>query len=214
MKNKHYLQNNWMNIGGIMGFLALLFLLLFHRQLSTYQLIMWISLVTLFCHQLEEYRIVGTFPGMVNTVMFHSETPINFPLNANTALIINVGIGWSIYLLAAIAGEKCVWLGIASILVSVGNVIAHTFIFNIKGKTFYNAGLATCWLLFVPCSIWFFYLIHHEQLASVQDYLIGIPMGIVINYVGILKMIVWMSNKNSPYHFKKRQLLPHDRINL
>jgi hypothetical protein len=57
---------------------------------------------------------------------------------------VNVLIGWSTYFLAAILGEKAIWLGIATILISPGNTIAHTFLFNIKGRMFYNAGLLTC----------------------------------------------------------------------
>jgi hypothetical protein len=119
-----------------------------------------VSLVTLFFHQLEEYRIAGTFPGMINHVMFHSEMPDRYPLNSNTALIVNVVIGWLFYFLAALLGEKAIWLGLAIILVSLGNFIAHTFPFNIKGKTLYNAGMITSWIFFVPCIYFFFRIVY------------------------------------------------------
>lgn len=205
-----FLRNHWYDIGGILGIITLI-LVFFIPPASPYQLLMWLSLVSLFFHQLEEYRIAGTFPGMINRVMFQSEHPDRYPLNANTSFVINVLIGWSLYLLAALAGERLVWLGMAALLVSLGNVIAHTLVFNLKGKTIYNAGLATSWLLFVPCIFFFFKIIHDENLVTITDYLIGIPLGLVINIAGVLKPITWLADKNSLFVFKDRNLLPPDR---
>ena len=172
---------------------------------------MWLSLVSLFLHQAEEYRIAGTFPGMVNSVMYKSKMPDRYPLNTNTAFYVNVVVGWTFYFLAAILGERAIWLGIATILVSVGNTIAHTIVFNIKGKTIYNAGLATSWLLFMPCAYFFVSIINTNHLATNMDYCIGIPLGITLNVVGILKLIDWMADKNTTYIFNDRNLLPKDR---
>lgn len=121
------------------------------ENLTNYDYVMWCSLVSLFLHQLEEYRLAGIFPGMVNRVMYRSDLPDRYPLNALTAVYVNVLVGWIFYFLAAILRHHAVWCGIATILVSLGNVIAHTILFKLKGKTFYNAGLATSWLFFVPC---------------------------------------------------------------
>ncbi len=137
---------------------------------------MWFSLVSLLFHQLEEYRIAGTFPGMVNTVMYKSDMPDRYPLNTNTSLYVNVIVGWLFYLLAAIFAEQAIWLGLSTMLVSLGNTISHTTVFNIKGKTFYNAGLITSWLLFVPCIYFFLSIIYADQLIKMTDYLIGIPI--------------------------------------
>lgn len=207
----NFLRNHWYDIGGIIGIPVLSLLILFHSNLTHYQLLMWLSLISLFAHQLEEYRIAGTFPGMINKIMFKSNIPDRFPLNSNTALLINVAVGWSIYILAALTGEHLIWLGLVSMIISLGNCIAHIFIFNFKGKTFYNAGLATCWLLFLPCIYFFFRIVIKENLASSTDYLIGIPLGILINVAGVVKPITWLADKNTPYLFEQRQLLPADR---
>jgi len=198
-------------MGGVLGVMMLVAVWLFGSALSHYQLLMWLSLIALLFHQAEEYRIAGTFPGMINRAMFHSDLPDRYPLNSNTSLIINIGIGWTTYLLAAIAGSRLIWLGMATILVSLGNIIAHTFVFNIKGKTFYNAGLVTSWLFFAPCVFFFFTIIHKEALVTATDYFIGIPLGIIINIAGVLKPITWLADRNTPYRFKNSQLLPCDR---
>lgn len=207
----NFLRNHWYDIGGVIGIIILGGVFLFLPDISNYQLLMWLSLIALFFHQVEEYRVPGTFPGMVNRVMFSSNMPDRYPLNSNTSFIINVEIAWSLYLLAAITGERLVWLGMATILVSLGNIIAHTFIFNIKGKMIYNAGLATSWLFFAPCVFFFFKIIHDENLATTSDYLIGVPLGILINIIAVIKLITWLRDRNTTFVFKTWQLLPRDR---
>jgi len=206
-----FLRKHWFDIGGFLAFFIVGFIFLNFRMLSHLQILMWLSLISLFFHQLEEYRIVGTFPGMINTALFKSEIPDRYPLNSNTALYINVVLGWLIYLLAALFVEKAIWLCIATILISLGNIIAHTFLFNFKGKTFYNAGMATSWLLFAPCVYFFIKIICDENLATNTDYLIGLSLGIILNIFGVLKPIVWFSDKNTPYIFEQRNLLLKDR---
>lgn len=204
-------RKHWYDLGGLLAIFIVIYLFSSFSILTDYQRLMWCSLISLFLHQLEEYRIVGTFPGMMNTVMFKSTMPDHYPLNTNTSFYINVFVGWGTYLLAALFAEKAIWLGIAALLISLGNTIAHTLLFNIKGKTFYNAGLITCWLFFVPCIYYFCWLEINHPFISTRDLIIGIPLGILLNIIGVLKMIDWMADKNSPYRFEQRNLLPKDR---
>lgn len=205
------LRNNWYDLGAFLSVIISIYIFISHNNWTSYETLMWLSLISLFLHQSEEYRVAGTFPGMVNTVMYNSKMPDRYPLNTNTAFFINVVVGWTFYFLAVILGEKAIWLGIATILVSVGNIIAHTIVFNFKGKTIYNAGLITCWLLFMPCVYFFVLIINNNHLATNMDYCIGIPLGIIFNTVGILKLIDWMADKNTKYIFNDRNLLPKDR---
>ncbi|MEN0095853.1 MAG: HXXEE domain-containing protein [Pedobacter sp.] len=205
-----FLRKHWYDLGGGLAIIVLGFVFLNFGGLSNYQLLMWLSLVSLFFHQLEEYRIAGTFPGMVNTAMYQSEQPDRYPLNTNTSLIVNTVLGWLFYFLSAVFAERAVWLGLATMLVSLGNIIAHTILFNFKGRSLYNAGLATCWLLFAP-SIYFFYQIAYVgHLIQTGDYLAGIPLGILLN-VGILKLIDWLADRNTTYLFEQRNVLKAER---
>lgn len=203
-----FLRNHWYDLGGVLALLTIPLLILgFHNISSGYRLLMLCNLVSLLLHQLEEYRIAGTFPGMINTVLYKSPHPENFPLNPQTSLVINVGIGWTTYALAAIFAERALWLGMATILVSAGNVIAHTVLFNVRGRSLYNAGMATAVLLFLPLVVWFFRLVVDLRLAGPWDYVAGVAAGIILNVVGVLKMIDWMADRESPYAFRRRQLL-------
>jgi hypothetical protein len=206
-----FLRKHWFDIGGFLSIITLLFVYTNYKTFSNYQVLMWFSLVSLFFHQLEEYRIVGTFPGMINSNLFKSAIPDRYPLNTNTAFYINVTVGWGFYLLAALLSEKAVWLGMATILISFGNIIAHTFLFNIKGKTYYNAGMITSWLLFAPCIYFFIKISYSENLITINDLFIGISLGIVLNVIGVLKMIIWLADKKTTYIFEQRNLLAKDR---
>jgi len=203
----NFLRKHWYDTGGLFSVVILIYIFLNYHHLANYNLIMCVSVITLFLHQLEEYRIPGTFPGMLNTALYNSVKPDRYPLNSNTAFYVNVAVGWSCYISAAILAEKAIWLGIATMIISLGNTAAHTILFNIKGKTLYNAGLVTSWFLFVPCAYFFFSIIYKEHLVTMTDYLIGIPLGIILNVIGIVKLIDWMADENTTYIFERRNLL-------
>ena len=202
----NFMRLHWFDVGLVLAFVTGIAVL--STNVTPLSLVLWLSLISLFLHQFEEYRYPGYFPGMMNTVMFSSKQPDRYPLNTNTSFIVNVYIGWLSYLLAAVFAEKVIWLGIATILVSVGNFIAHTFLFNIKGRTFYNPGMFTAILLFVPVSSYFGYLTIQGHLATSLDWVVGVIFGIVLNVVGILKMIDWLKDENTEYVFPERFLMP------
>ena len=197
---------HWFDVG--FGLALITGGVLFLLKLNPLSWLLWISLISLFLHQFEEYRYPGYFPGMMNTVMSSSKQPDRYPLNTNTAFIINVFVGWLSYFLAAIFGERVLWLGIATILVSVGNFVAHTFLFNIKGKTLYNPGMLTAIVLFLPISTYFGYLLLKGNLATPIDWIVGIILGVALNLIGILKLIDWLKDENTKYIFPERFLLP------
>jgi glucose-6-phosphate-specific signal transduction histidine kinase len=201
----NFFRYHWFDIG--LALAVALALTLYITQPNGLSLLLWISLGSLFLHQVEEWRFPGYFPGMVNKAMFNSGLPDRFPLNANSGMLINVVLGWGGYLLAALFWKHAMWLAIATILVSLGNIFAHTIIFNIKGKTFYNPGLITSWVFFAPIVYLFFDYVISQKLATPLDWSIGVLLGIALNYFGVYKMIIWLADKNTPYVFPKRFLL-------
>lgn len=204
------LRKHWFDLGIL--FAAVVAFLLFYFKANTESLvfIMWLQLIMLFLHQFEEYRFPGYFPGLINKVMFKSKIPDRFPLNSQSALIINVLGAWPLYLLAALFCDKSLWLCNAATLVSFGNFMVHTSIFNIKGRLFYNPGMFTALFLFLPASIYFVYYIIENQTGSVHDYILGDLFGLVPN-AGVILLIGWLKNKNSSYTFEQRQIMAKDR---
>jgi hypothetical protein len=200
------LRLHWFDLGIVLAVLVGGYVLL--AQPQGLALLLWISLITLFLHQFEEYRYPGYFPGMINMAMYASPRPDRYPLNTNTALLINVVLGWVGYFLAAVLSERAVWLGVALVLVSVGNVIAHTLLFNIRRHSLYNPGMLTALVLFLPLAIYFFAWVIGHNVASPLDWVVGVALGAAVNYVGVLKMIDWMKDANTPYVFPTRFLVP------
>jgi len=208
----NFLRRHWFDTGiGLAGITGI-FLLLKGGDLSQLQLILWLSLISLFIHQVGEYRWPGYFPGMVNAVLYKSDMPDRYPLNSQTSLVINAGIGWGCYFLAAVLAERGIWLGIACILVSCGNIVAHVFLFNIKGKTFYNPGMATALLLFLPIAVFFFYNVIAGSIAGPADWIAGILLGIALNVIGIVKLIGWMADRRTKFVFAPRLMGPYRKM--
>ena len=201
-----YLRAHWFDLGLVLALVVAIYLV-FTRP-SGVHLLLWISLITLFIHQGEEYRFPGYFPGMLNSSVFSSAQPDRYPLNAQTALIVNVFVGWLAYVLAALFAQHALWLGIATFLISLGNVVAHVLLFNLKGKTRYNPGMLTALLLFLPLTLVFFITLIQTHAASPLDWIIGILLGGALNYVGILKLIDWQKDTHTPYPFPARCMLP------
>ena len=61
-------------------FLVIVFAIaLYVIQPSGMTLLLWLSLGSLFLHQIEEWRYPGYFPGMLNTALFSSDIPDRYP---------------------------------------------------------------------------------------------------------------------------------------
>ena len=56
----------------------------------------------------EEYEDPGFFPGQFNRGVLHSDQPDRYPLNTNTALIVNVPLAYTFYVLPiAFPKKRC-----------------------------------------------------------------------------------------------------------
>jgi hypothetical protein len=204
-----FLRLHWFDIGVVLAALAGMYL--WATRPAGLALILWIGLVALFIHQFEEYRYPGYFPGMINSVFFSSKHPDRYPLNTNSAVVVNLGTGWLAYALAALFNTKALWLGIAVTMVTLGNFLIHTFVFNLKGRTRYNPGMATGLILFLPISVCFYYLAIRSDAASPLEWVFGIALGITLFYVGIDKIVDWLKDEDTSYVFPSRCLLPSSR---
>jgi len=203
------MERHWFDVGGVFGVVLLVWLSIDGSSLDTITVLLWVSLLTLFAHQLEEWRWPGWFPGMLNVVLFRSTDPWRFPLNIRSGLAVNVGVGWVGYTLAALLGERALWLAFGRILVSLGNCILHLIVLPIRGRMLYNPGMATSLLMFLPVIIWF--VIEAWPLMSTADKVLGLILGLLLNVVGVIGLIRVMENPTAP-QFEARQVEPAIRF--
>lgn len=198
-------ERHWFDLAAVLGIALIGWLVACGDQLDAVSLILWISLATLFAHQFEEWRWPGWFPGMLNVVLFRSDDPWRYPLNVRSGLVVNVGVGWAAYALAAWLGEDALWLAMATILVSVGNCILHLVVIPIRGRMLYNPGAVTSLLLFLPLSVWFFMVAGPKM--SAHEIALGLAVGIVFNVGGVIGVIHALKDPNAP-PFEARQVEP------
>ena len=162
----------------------------------------WISLLL---HQVEEYGWPGRFPGILNRCFFRSDRPDRYPLNPRSAFWINVGVAWGSYGLAALAGEAALWLGIATLTVSLGNVGFHCVILNRRARTWYPLGVGTSVVLFLPLTALFFGTLGAGEVATAADYWMGRPLGLVLNFAGIVGLLRLLADPGTEWAFAGHQ---------
>ena len=200
-----FFERHWFDVGGILGVVLAVWLAVSGSSMPTLTLVLWLSLLSLLAHQVEEWRWPGWFPGMLNVVLFRSDDPWRFPLNVRSGLAVNVGVGWIGYLLAALLAQDALWLGLATILVSLGNCVLHLIVIPIRGRMLYNPGMVTSLLFFAPLVVWFIAIAW--PLMSVTDIIAGLALGLVLNVGGVIGLIRVMESRGAP-PFEDRQVLP------
>jgi hypothetical protein len=63
-------------------------------------------------------------------------------------------------------------------------------------------------IFFLPIVAYFFFLVIQGNFATPIDWSLGIVLGIVLNYIGILKVIDWLKDENTQHIFPKRSVVP------
>ncbi|MDQ0050557.1 HXXEE domain-containing protein [Paenibacillus polymyxa] len=206
----NFLRKYWQDAGAIIGVVVCIVLLMNQAILSDITGMLWLSFVAILFHQFEEYRWPGYFAGLFNNVMFKSEAPDHYPLNTQSAMIINVVIAYVFYLLP-VWFPQVIWLGLAPVFMGFFQVVWHGIVVNIKAKTLYNPGLFTALLLHVPVGIWYIHEIVLRDIPTVTDWIGGTIYFIFAVYIFIIKGNIWLKKSDSPYSFSKQQLGAYDR---
>lgn len=201
-------RTNWPRVGGVIVMGSAGALALTHRRMSKPQLLSALNMVALLVHQYEEYEDPGYFPGQFNGGMFHSDQPDRYPLNTNTALIVNVPLGYAFYALP-VAFPKTRWLGIAPVLFGFAQAVGHGLIFNRLAKDRYSPGFLASLLLHVPIGIQYLRALRDEAPIEPADLRKAVPYTIAFAASSIAAPNFLLRDKNSPYRFTAKQVGRH-----
>jgi hypothetical protein len=179
-----------------------------HGRLSRPQMLSALNMLALLVHQYEEYEDPGYFPGQFNGGIFHSDQPDRYPLNTNTALIVNVPLAYTFYALP-VAFPKKRWLGIAPVLFGFGQAVGHGLIFNRLANDRYSPGLLASLLLHLPIGIQYLCAVRDEAPVKPVDWKRAVPYTIAFAVSSIAAPNVLLRDKNSPYRFTDKQVGRH-----
>lgn len=159
-----WVYKNWAKAGGVISIIIILYVLFSEHKLSDFNSLIWIHFALLLIHQFEEYVFPGGFKEFYLENVYRKTWITNYPLNNIGVILINVILGWTAYLTAAIAGEKLVWLTLGLLGVTLLNGILHSVIFVIKGK--YNPGFFSALFLFIPFGIYMLSTLQKETVLE------------------------------------------------
>src|SRR4051812_9001840 len=84
------LRRHWYNIGAIVALATLAYASIRWHQMNRSSLLLLLNFAALLIHQFEECGYPGGEPAILNIVLQTSDYPDRYPLNQNSAMIINV----------------------------------------------------------------------------------------------------------------------------
>ncbi|MBQ8703441.1 MAG: HXXEE domain-containing protein [Bacteroidales bacterium] len=133
------------------------------------------SFIAILVHQFEEYGWPGGEPAIMNIVLQGSDIPDHYPLNRFSAMLTNVVIAYTVYLLPVFF-PNVIWLGLAPMFMGFMQFIVHGIATNIRLRSFYNPGLGAVVLLHYPIGIYYCWFVAHNGLATTGDWIWGACM--------------------------------------
>ncbi|MBX7108088.1 MAG: HXXEE domain-containing protein [Chitinophagales bacterium] len=199
-------RRHWYNIGGIAGLISIGTLIYAWNDMVVLQRLLFMNFIALLIHQYEEYGFPGGEPAIMNMVIQPSDTPDRYPLNQNSAMIINVLAAYFFYLIPVFFPDM-IWLGIAPTLFGFGQFIIHGIVTPKKLGQFYNPGLGAVILLHFPIGGLIIYQIISNHLSTSVDWIVGVVYMFAFTFITLMKMTyTWLSDKNSPYIFPAEEM--------
>ena len=200
---------HWPRIGAIVAALVAGATASSARRLTTPQILSAANLVALMAHQYEEYVYPGYFPGQFNRGLFNSDSPRNYPLNPQTAMVINTCLAYPFYV-APVLFPKNKWLGLAPVLVGFSQIVLHGIVIPRKARAKYGPGVITALLLHLPIGIGYIKAVGRGGSISWVDWAKGLGGAVGSAVFGVAVPNMVMRDPNSRYAFTAKQMGTYD----
>lgn len=206
-----HLRKHWYQYGGLGLVLIGGWLLIARPQFAPLQLMMILNLLALLAHQFEEYQLPGGAPMVINRVVYdETKQPDRYPGNAWSIMLVNLS-AWVIYVIA-IAIPQVVWFGMGVMLFSLFQILGHCFEMNIKLKTWYNPGMATTLLLFLPLGWYDITYVVANNLLNLGGWLAAVGMLIACIGLTILLPVQGLKNRSTKYPIDSWQVHRFEQV--
>jgi hypothetical protein len=201
-------RDNWPRVGAVLGMGLAGATALASRRLTKSRTFSALNLAALTAHQYEEYEDPGYFPGQFNAGVLHSKVPDRYPLNTNTALIVNVPLAYTFYALPIVFPKHRV-LGIAPVMFGFLQAMGHGTIFPKLAGDRYSPGFLASLLLHVPIGAKYLRALHAEQPLQRSELAKAAAYNFAFAVTSIAGPNVLLKDKDSPYRFTAKQMGPH-----
>ena len=201
-----FFRRHWYEVGAVVAVCTVVWLILGWQDMGVLQRLLLLNFVVLLIHQYEEYGWPGGEPAIMNVVLRSSSIPDRYPLNQNSAMVINVLAAYGFYLVPVFF-PSVIWLALAPVLFGLLQFVVHGVVTNVKLRSVYNPGLAAVALGHIPIGVYYLYYVHTQGLVSVWDWVFGVAYMVAFQYVFLVKMTyAWLADRNSPYVFADEEM--------
>jgi hypothetical protein len=200
-------RHHWQYVGLVLAVVSLAYLAIGWDSLDVRQRVLVASFVVLLLHEFEEWGWPGGEPAVLNKVIFNSGKPDRYPLNANSAMIVNVFAAYPLYV-AAVIFSDAIWLGLlAAFLFWVAQFVFHGILTTKKLRYPYNPGLLSIVVGGLPLGAYYVYHVESSNLASVWDWLGAALVLVAFVVIVMLRMtFAWFADEDSPYRFTDAEM--------
>jgi hypothetical protein len=201
-----FVRRHWYEVGAVAAVGAAVGLVLMWQDVGVLRRLLLINFIVLLVHQYEEYGWPGGEPAIMNMALQRSPAPDRYPLNQNSAMVINVLAAYGFYLVPVFF-PTVIWLGLAPVLFGILQFVIHGVMTNVKLRSVYNPGLAAVVLGHIPVGIYYLYVVHARGLVSVWDLVFGVAYLLAFQYLFLVKMThTWLADRDSPYAFAAEEM--------
>lgn len=201
-----WISNNWQYFTILVVIVLVAYMILWgHQQLNGIQVILMYSLISLAIHQFEEFVFPGGAPIVVNKVSFQEKVDYkHYPGNTLSTLIVNMSV-YVLYILALIF-PQFIWLGLATMKFNLMQLFGHAYSINRALGAWYNPGMITSIVLFLPISIYYVYYTYHFHLINILTWIIAILVYFIAVFLTITLPFEKFKSRSSKYVISDWQL--------
>jgi Protein of unknown function with HXXEE motif len=203
-------RDNWFKVGAVLAVVIAGVLALSHRRLSRPRLYSALNLAALMVHQFEEYGFPGYFPGMMNGGIFKSDKPDRYPLNTDSAMIVNAALGYPFYVVPVLF-PKWRSVGLAAVFFGFAQAVFHTIIPSLRANASYGPGFLSAFFLHVPIGINYVRSVGSERPIERGEWVRGVLLMFAFAALGIGAPTRLMRDEESPHRFTERQVGPYGK---
>ncbi len=200
-----FIRDNWYRMGLVAFAAAAVAVIALSPEMDAVQRILLLSLMALPLHQYEEYALPGGGPVVINRYFYgEPENYRRFPGNWNSIMVVNLSA--YVFYILALAFPQLVWLGMATMLFNLYQVLGHCLQMNVKMGTWYNPGMATSVFLFLPISACYIAAVAGGGQMLATDWLLAVACFTLIAAASVVLPVQLLKKTDSPYPIPQWQV--------